>query len=71
MNPAEVQSVVDGFFAVQAARLRRQARAPDPEGSLPNRIDPAQLSRFEALQLKEALRVARELQERLALDYQL
>ena len=33
------------------------------------RIDPAALGRLESSLLRESLRVARELQERLALDY--
>jgi CBS domain-containing protein len=71
MGSAEIEAATDAFFVIQTARLRRQAQGPDDEPAAQNRIDPAQLSRFEALTLKEALRVARELQERLALDYQL
>ena len=71
MSDAETRAAVDAFFVVQAARLRLQARMQGPGASLQNRVDPARLGRLEATLLKEALRVARELQDRLALDYQL
>ena len=71
MSEAETGAAVDAFFVVQALRLRLQARAQERQTRLQNRIDPARLGRLESTQLKEALRVARELQERLALNYQL
>jgi CBS domain-containing protein len=54
----EAEAAIGAFFALQSLRLR-----------LDNRIQPAQLGRLDAALLKESLRVARELQERLALDY--
>lgn len=71
MGEAEAGAAIDAFFAVQAVRLKHQARPQGAEPRLQNRIDPARLGRMEASQLKEALRVARELQDRLALEYQL
>ncbi len=63
----EAEAAVEAFFVIQAARLRIQAGAP--EAGLHNRLDPARLSRLEGTSLKESLRIARELQDRLALDY--
>ena len=71
MSDAEVGAAVDAFFVIQAARLRLQAHRPAADARLQNRVDPGTLHRFDALLLKESLRVARELQQRLALDYQL
>ena len=41
------------------------------EGHLPNRIDPDALNSLDRRILREALRQARKLQNRIALDYQL
>jgi len=71
MSEAETGAAVEAFFAIQAVRLRLQARPEGAEARLQNRVDPARLGRLEATQLKEALRIARELQHRLALEYQL
>jgi len=71
MSEAEAESAVDAFHAIQALRLRLQARGQAGDASLHNRLDPARLGRIEAVLLKEALRIARELQGRLALEYQL
>jgi CBS domain-containing protein len=69
MGDAEANAAVDAFFVIQAIRLRIQAQAQGTDGALQNRVDPAGLGRLESTLLKESLRVARELQERLALDY--
>lgn len=71
MSEAEAGAAIEAFFAVQALRLKHQAQPGGAAGPLQNRLDPARLGRMEAAQLKEALRVARELQDRLALEYQL
>jgi CBS domain-containing protein len=67
MPREEADAAVDAFFVIQSARLRHQAGGP--EAALQNRVDPAGLGRLESTLLKESLRVARELQDRLALDY--
>jgi CBS domain-containing protein len=67
MPREEADAAADAFFVVQSIRLRLQASGP--EAALQNRVDPARLGRLESTLLKESLRVARELQERLALDY--
>jgi CBS domain-containing protein len=71
MSEADATAAIDAFFAIQAVRLRHQAPAQGAQQPLQNRVDPARLGRMEAAQLKEALRIARELQDRLALEYQL
>jgi CBS domain-containing protein len=65
----EVAAVADAFYVVQSLRLRIQASSP--QAGLENRVATGQLNRLERATLKEALRLARELQSRLALDYQL
>jgi CBS domain-containing protein len=70
--PAETEALVAAFFFVQALRLRGQrrlGRGASPEAM--NRLDPASLHEFDRRMLKEALRQARRLQQRLALDYNL
>ncbi len=71
VSEAETNAAVDAFFVIQAIRLRIQARAHGKDAALQNRIDPARLGRLESTSLKESLRIARELQERLAMQYQL
>jgi CBS domain-containing protein len=71
MSDADADASVGGFFAVQAIRLRIQARRQGSDAALHNRIDPANLGRLDSTLLKESLRIARELQHRLALDYRL
>jgi CBS domain-containing protein len=71
LGEAEGSAAVEAFLVVQTARLRVQAEMQGAADALQNRIDPARLGRIETAALKEALRVARELQERLALEYQL
>ena len=68
MAAPEMAAIVDAFFYIQKLRLRIQAdpRIP-PERA--NRLDPATLNAFERRGLKEALRQARRLRQRLALDY--
>ncbi|MGH8708579.1 MAG: DUF294 nucleotidyltransferase-like domain-containing protein [Burkholderiales bacterium] len=75
---AESAALIDAFYFIQGLRLRRQAGAPEARSGgrgagedLANRIDPDQLNAFEQSCLKEALRLARQLQERLELDFRL
>ena len=72
MSADEVSSAVEAFFFVQMLRLRHQVSGTAEEGHLAdNRIDPRQLNEVDRRMLKECLRQARKLQQRLALDYQL
>jgi CBS domain-containing protein len=65
----DVEAMAGAFYVVQGLRLRTQARSP--QQGMENRIAPESLNRLERATLKEALRLGRELQSRLALDYQL
>jgi CBS domain-containing protein len=68
---AETEAAVDALMAIQRLRLRRQAaQAPIVEETA-NRVDPDSLNELDRYILREALRIARKLQQRLALDYQL
>jgi CBS domain-containing protein len=61
-------AIVDGFHFVHLLRLRNQfGRAVSPEGA--NRVDPRRLNELDRTVLKEALRQARRLQARVALDH--
>jgi CBS domain-containing protein len=75
LGVAETQSQVAAFTFVQSLRLRAQAGPVAVSGSaatdLANRVDPERLNALERRTLKEAFRIARELQNRLALDYRL
>ena len=71
LGEAETGAAVDAFLVVQTVRLRVQAGMQGAGDASPNRIDPAHLGRLDSTMLKESLRIARELQQRLALDYRL
>lgn len=64
----EVQTWIAAFEVLQMFRLRAQG-APAAPGANPNRIDIATLNDIDLRVLKESFRVARRLQQRLALDY--
>jgi len=67
----EIGAWIDAFQFIQVLRLRHQ-HMQDLQGlALDNRLDPDDLNQLERRILKEALRQARELQNRLALDYRL
>ena len=60
-----------GFNFIQQQRLRQQVAAPQGAGGGANRVNPDALNEVDRRILKEALRQARKLQSRLALDYHL
>ncbi|MGE0557811.1 MAG: DUF294 nucleotidyltransferase-like domain-containing protein [Burkholderiales bacterium] len=68
--PAEIAAMTDAFFFIQALRLRGQVAA-DAAARGANRVIPDQLNEVDRRILKESLRQARKLQNRIALDYQL
>ena len=82
MQADEATAIVDSFHFIQLLRLRQQEdaipRDPDANGANafdgivpnPNRIDPDELNALDRRILKEALRQARKLQNRLELDFQ-
>jgi CBS domain-containing protein len=71
MGDAEVSAAVDAFYLIQRLRLQAQVLLPEGEREAANRTAPADLNRLMQSGLKEALRIARDLQQRLSLDYQL
>lgn len=72
MSEDEVLVSIQAFHFVQMLRLRRQEES-GPLGELRdrNRVDPETLNSLDRRILKEALRQARKLQNRVALDYRL
>jgi CBS domain-containing protein len=71
-------ALIDAFYFIQGLRLRGQAGQPEARlggrgagEDLANRVDPDGLNAFQQTSLKEALRLARQLQERLELDFHL
>ena len=72
MSEDDVATAIDAFQFVQMLRLRSQDSLDRGTGSSePNRIDPDTLNSLDRRILREALRQARKLQNRIALDYQL
>src|SRR5512134_419766 len=68
----ETRSMLAAFFLIQRIRLAHQATSDTfaaHDGS--NRIDPDKLNALDRRSLKEAFRIARDLQSRLAMDYHL
>jgi CBS domain-containing protein len=77
LPPAETDALIDAFYFIQGLRLRKQARAPEARAGgrsaaedLANRVDPDELNAFAQSALKEAFRLARRLQSRILLDFQ-
>ena len=71
MSAADIDAAVDAFLFMQQLRLRHQASHEVLAEDIANRIDPDRLNELERQTLKEAFRLARKLQQRLALNYQL
>ncbi len=68
----EIATAVDAFQFIQMLRLRAQDSLERGSGAAePNRIDPDSLNSLDRRILRESLRQARKLQNRVALDYQL
>ncbi|HSD42534.1 MAG TPA: DUF294 nucleotidyltransferase-like domain-containing protein [Burkholderiales bacterium] len=71
MSPAEGEAMVAAFFFIQQIRLRHQAGLESLTAEGANRVDPERLNELDRRTLKEAFRLGRDLQTRLALDFQL
>jgi CBS domain-containing protein len=69
-GPEDLAGIVDGFYFVHLVRLRTQLASGSPKGAA-NRIDPRTLNDLDRHVLKEALRQARRVQSRIALDFEL
>jgi CBS domain-containing protein len=63
----EVEAMAAAFYQLQRLRLQNQVKGEPPEAA--NRLDPDRLHKLDRQILKEALRQARTLQQRLQLDY--
>jgi CBS domain-containing protein len=70
MSAADVESAAAAFLAIQQLRLRNQASQDVLTEDIANRLDPDKLNELDRHILKESFRLARKLQQRLALDYQ-
>ncbi len=68
---SETDAAAEAFYLVQGLRLQNQVSRQVGEQQTANCIAPERLSRISRAALKEALRTAKDLQNRLALDYQL
>jgi len=69
---AEVESMLAAFFMLQRIRLDHQATLEAfGANDIANRIDPRKLNELDRRTLKEAFKLLRDLQSRLAMDYQL
>ena len=71
VSPADTEASVDAFHAIQRLRLRHQAAQDPLIEETANRINPDGLNELDRHILKEALRLARKLQQRLAVEFQL
>jgi CBS domain-containing protein len=71
MSETDAVAATDAFYLVQGLRLQNQVSRQTGEPEAANCIAPERLSRISQAALKEALRTAKDLQNRLALDYQL
>lgn len=65
--PREAEAWVSAFEFLQMLRLQVQLRGP--VGEFPNEVEVRALNDIERSMLKEAMRAARGLQQRIALDY--
>ncbi len=68
--PHESEAWVAGFEFLQMLRLQVQIGANTPPPANPNRIDVSALNDIDRRMLKETMRIARRLQQRIELDYQ-
>ena len=70
--PHETAALVDAFYHIQRLRLEHQVAdgaKNDGANNDPNRVNPDLLHALDRLILKESLKQARSLQQRLAMDY--
>ena len=69
LHPVDVEKWIQAFYFIQMLRLKNQQRSYNDGKSMHNHIDPALLDAADRSRLFDALRRARVLQKRLALDY--
>jgi CBS domain-containing protein len=71
LSETDASAAVEAFYLVQGLRLRNQVSRQTGDPETANCIALESLGRISQAALKEALRTAKDLQSRLALDYQL
>ena len=71
MGAAQIEATVAAFLAIQQLAFAPPGVAGRAGEDTANRIDPDRLNELDRQILKESFRLARKLQQRLALDYQL
>ena len=69
LHPADADESIAAFYVIQMLRLKHQHRHYAGATEMHNHVDPDLLDDAERLALLGALRQARRLQQRLALDY--
>lgn len=69
--PEETAAAVDAFSHLLRLRLTRQARVLAEGGEPDHRVDPEQLHELDRVILRESLRQAKRIQQRLKLNYAL
>lgn len=69
LHPVDVENWIKAFYFIQMLRLKNQQRSYNLGQAMHNHIDPMQLDASDRDKLRDALRHARALQKRLALDY--
>jgi CBS domain-containing protein len=69
LSPGDVAAWAAAFYFIQMLRLKNQQRCYERGIAMNNHVDPKQLTTAERRALLAALRQARALQKRLALDY--
>ena len=69
LAPTEGEAAVAAFEFLQMLRLRAQLDDTRSAAAAPNEIDVAALNPIDRRVLKESLRIARTLQQRIELDY--
>lgn len=71
LAPAEVEGWLDAFHFIQQTRIDHQLRRLTQSLAPDNHVDPDSLNALDRRILKESLRQARKVQERLRLDFRL
>jgi CBS domain-containing protein len=69
LHPSDVNAWINAFYFIQSLRLKIQHRNYTSFTEMHNHVDPNQLEEADRHALLDALRQARKLQMRLALDY--
>ncbi|GAB3549496.1 hypothetical protein GCM10027343_31360 [Noviherbaspirillum agri] len=69
LHPGDVEQWIKAFYFIQQLRLKNQQQSYRHGQKMHNLVEPAKLSRADRSSLIDALRKAKALQHRLALDY--